>query len=122
MSSRPSPYPDSDGSLKETTRHNIQVGRDGMGHQKGQNSGVRGQLPDARLASANPHKGSASPRGQAQSARQASANLQWDVKSPKTPEIATPREAYVPRVEERDEVDINFENLLVSTSIHSDIL
>lgn len=45
-------------------------------------------------------------------ARQASANLLWanaEVMSPKSPEITTPKEVYVPR----NEVDINFDNLMV---------
>lgn len=85
-SSRPSPNLSSasEDSLRETTRHNILQAAHGV-----------------------------DPRGNLASARQASANLNWDVKSPRSPMIATPEESYSGSMKERDEVDIHFENLLV---------
>lgn len=65
--------------------------------------------------------GNTGPRGHLPGARQASANLLWgDVKSPKSPEIATPRETYADRlVPEQSDVDIHFESLMVSCVLHN---
>ena len=47
--------------------------------------------------------------------RQVSATLDWpgDMKSPKEPDLVTPKEQYTPTVEVRDGVDSQFEDLLV---------
>lgn len=93
LSSRPSPHlsSHSEDSLRETTRHNIQPYRS---YAEPERNAVRGQLP---------------------AARQASANLLWgeEVKSPKSPEVTTPRDSYIERAPQRDEVDIHFDNLMV---------
>lgn len=54
--------------------------------------------------------------------RQVSATLDWqnDVKSPREPDIVTPKEQYTPTVHVRDHVDSQFDNLLVClTSIRT---
>lgn len=57
-------------------------------------------------------KGSAPPAP----SRQVSATMSWesDYKSPREPDLVTPKEQYTPQISIRDQVDHQFETLLVS--------